>query len=93
MKRVEFSELEPGTPLLVGDKFTTGDSEDFEAIKHLLNRIITFTEIKDEWVYHEEVPDTPFHVSEIACVADMRCLDDETVDYQLGNIGLIFGEV
>lgn len=92
MTRAEFDGVPRGTQLLVGDKFTSGDDEDTEPVKHLLNGVITLTEVSGEWVCHEEVPDTPFHVSEIVGVLFAKCIDDENVDYQPGDMGLIFGE-
>ena len=68
MRRSDFDHMEPGTLLQVGDHFDEGDFEDCEPAKHLLNGIITFRERRGDWIYHEEVPDTPFFITELVGV-------------------------
>ena len=68
MKKSDFDSIEPGTLLRVGDHFTEGDSEDWKPIEHLLNGVITFRERRNDWIYHEEDPETPFFITELVGV-------------------------
>ena len=94
MKRKDFIDITPGTPLLVGSAFKDGsDDSSCDDIRHLLNGIITFDRLNGDWVHHKEVPQTPFHISELVGVFVLQDLDKDKEAYELGDMGIIFGEV
>lgn len=88
MSSEELKNLEPGTRLFTADKFTNGDDPDIE---HLLNSVVTFRKFDGtNWVYVEEVPESPFHRKEIVGVYQ-ECIDDESIPYEMGDISELIG--
>lgn len=94
MTKADFENMEPGTLLIVGDRFNEGmDCEDVKTLEYLLNGYITFQRLDGAWVYHYEVPDCPFHISELIGPVCVACLDEERESYEVGDFRLLFGEV
>lgn len=83
--------LLPGTKLLVGHEILEGEDED--AVEWL-GKVITFSRFANgKWVYFQEAENIPFRYDEIVGIYNPKCIDDETIPYQSGDISLIFGEV
>lgn len=79
-----------GTKLLVKPHFTEGNNI---AIKRWLGKVITFDHTYDgKWIYFTEVVEQPFRFDEIECVAEELIIDAD-IQYEVGDMGLIFGEV
>ena len=80
-----------GTKLLVGREFQVGD--DYR-IEKFLGQVVTFDHFDGtRWVYFKEGPsDCSFRVDEIECIAGEQVIDAD-VQYELGDMSLIFGEV
>lgn len=86
-----FYDMPRGTKLLVGKEFKLGDDI---RIEKFLGQVVTFDHFDgNKWVYFKEGPsDRPFRVDEIECIAGEQIIDAE-VQYELGDMSLIFGEV
>lgn len=80
-----------GTKLLVGKEFKLGDDI---RIEKFLGQVVTFDHFDgNRWVYFKEGPnDRPFRIDEIECIAGEQIIDAD-VQYELGDMSLIFGEV
>lgn len=93
MTREEACELENGMRVRTLDRFVEPPHPDLE---EYLGKIITVDKVdlaSCGWVYSYEAPQ-PFAISEIECVVrDIKCIDDESIPYQLGDVDIIFREV
>ena len=86
-----FCDMPSGTKLLVGREFQLGDDH---RIEKFLGQVVTFDHFDgNRWVYFKEGPsDSPFRIDEIECIAGEQIIDAD-VQYELGDMSLIFGEV
>ena len=91
MTKEAFYDMPRGTKLLVGNEFKLGDDI---RIEKFLGQVITFDHFDgNRWVYFKEgLSDRPFRVDEIECIAGEQIIDAD-VQYELGDMSLIFGEV
>lgn len=90
MTKEAFRDLPIGTKLLVKSHFTEGNNS---VIRKWLGKVITFDHTYDgKWIYFKEVLGQPFRFDEIECVAEELIIDAD-VQYELGDMSLIFGEV
>ena len=90
MTAAELTSIEPGTRILTADAFTDGEDDD---LKPWLGKVVTLRSFDGfRWVYCEEMPDNPFNIREIIGVCT-ESIDDESVEYETGDLTLIFGEV
>lgn len=91
MTKEAFYDMPKGTKLLVGKEFKLGDDS---RIEKFLGQVVTFDHFDgNRWVYFKEgSSDCPFRIDEIECVAGEQIIDAD-VQYELGDMSLIFGEV
>ena len=91
MTKEAFYDMPRGTKLLVGKEFKLGDDI---RIEKFLGQVVTFDHFDgSRWVYFKEGSiNSPFRVDEIECIAGEQIIDAD-VQYELGDMSLIFGEV
>ena len=91
MTKEAFRDMPEGTKLLVGPQFTDGNNS---FIRKWLGKVITLdhTSYDCKWIYFKEVKGQPFRFDEIECIAGEQIIDAD-VQYELGDMSLIFGEV
>lgn len=91
MTKEAFYDMPRGIKLLVGKEFKLGDDI---RIEKFLGQVVTFDHFDgNRWVYFKEGPsDRPFRFDEIECIAGEQIIDAD-VQYELGDMSLIFGEV
>lgn len=91
MTREECKSLKRGTKCLIGDEFVEDAHDDIKKFLGTVQIVERVEDVSCGWIYFENVPQ-PFAFSEVvSIVSEVRCIDDESVPYQSGDICLIFG--
>lgn len=93
MTRDECKDIRPGMRCLIADDFV---EDPYAGLEEFLGTVQTVERVDQSgggWIYFEDLPQ-PFAMSEVVCIKhDVDSIDDDTVPYDCGDIGLIFGEV
>lgn len=92
MTRDECRSLKAGMRCLIGDSFVEDDCYEIEKYLNTVQTVERVDSNGTGWIYFKDLPQ-PFAFSEVICVHDMPTIDDESVPYEHGDFGLIFGEV